>query len=182
MRPRFRLCVPMSADEVVSRLASHLDEPGAPCFGRISREHGIVELHVCEDHRHFWSPMLGIVVNDQPQGSTVHVQVGPNPEVWTMFTLAYLLLVVAWLFSSVFGLVQWWLGERPWGLWIAGALVIGAAGMYGVSLLGQRLAAPQTAGLRRFVESALGVERAEESVSAALARRHTPRSRRQPRR
>ncbi len=169
IRPRFRLPVPMVADEVVRRIRRSLERPGCPCRGKIADRHHVVELRVLERDRHYWSPALSLTVAEAEAedggGSVVHGVVGPNPDVWTMFALAYIGLLTLLCFAGTLGLVQWCLGQRPWGLWVSAAVALAAVLMYAISRAGQNLAAPQTAMLRHFLEEALDAPAAERAVT-----------------
>ena len=151
----------------MSRFRQGLERSQCPCRGEIADRHGVVELRVLERDRHFWSPALSLTVADAAdgQGSVVHGVVGPNPEVWTMFALSYIAMFTLSSFAGTFGLVQWWLGERPWGLWAFAAVAVIVVLMVATSRVGQRLAAPQTAMLRHFVEEVLDAPEAERAVT-----------------
>jgi hypothetical protein len=157
MRPRFRLSVPGGPEEVVARLERELAAPGCPCRGTVAEGHRVVELKPPESERHFWSPTLSVTVAGDPEGkgSLVHGLVGPNANLWTLFAMAYMGLLTLLVFVGTLGLVQWGLSMRPWGLYALPLLLLALTGMYGLSLLGQRLAAPQTDALRAFLERVL---------------------------
>lgn len=164
MRPRFRLLVPMSPDQVVERLARRLQQPDCPCRGAVASNHQVVELNVLERDRNFWSPSLGVTVSEHPEGSgsMIHGLVGPNPNLWTLFAMTYMGLLTLLMFVGIFGLIQWWLGLRAWGLYGVPVLIAGIGSMYVLSRIGQRLAAPQTAMLRRFLEHTLDASTLEQ--------------------
>ena len=168
VRPRFRVRVPMSADRVVARIEKRLQEPDCPCRGMVAARHHVIDLRVRERDRHFWSPALGVSVaevEDAGGGSVVHGLIGPEPGVWTLFAMLYFGLLTAFGFAAIFGLVQWWLDLQPWGLWIAGGAVLATVAMYATARIGQSRAAPQTAMLRHFLESALDLPPEERAVT-----------------
>jgi hypothetical protein len=169
MRPRFRLSVPIGAEQVVARLERELREPGCPCRGTVAEGHRVIELRPPESERHFWSPTLSVTVAEEPEGkgSLVHGLVGPNANLWTLFAMSYMGLLTLLVFVGTLGLVQWGLSMRPWGLYAVPLLLLALMAMYGLSLLGQRLAAPQTDALRAFLEGAL--EREERSRGGGLS-------------
>lgn len=167
MRPRFRVPVAMSADEVVGRLERRLSEPDCPCHGSVAGNHRVVDLRVLGRDRHFWSPSLSLTVaeGEDGAGAMVHGVVGPNPNVWTLFAMGYMGLATLLAGIGIFGFVQWWLDLRPWGLYVAPVLVLGLALMYVSSRIGQGLAAPQTLMLRHFLEDALDLPDSEREVT-----------------
>lgn len=160
MRPRFRLSVPGTAEEVVARLESELADPGCPCRGTVAEGHRVVELRPAEEERHFWSPILSVTVAEDPEGggSLVHGLVGPDASLWTLFAMSYMGLLTLLVFVGTLGLVQWGLSMRPWGLYSVPLPLLALIGLYGLSLIGRRLAAPQTTMLRAFLERALAVK------------------------
>ena len=165
MRPRFRLPVPMSPDQVIERVEQRLKHPDCPCRGAVAGSHQVIELNVLDRERNFWSPSLSVTVagTTDETGSVVHGLVGPNPNLWTLFAMAYMGLLTLLMFVGIFGVVQWGLGLYPWGLLGAPVLIAVMGLMHVSSRIGQRLAAPQTAMLRHFLEEALDglpVERA----------------------
>lgn len=175
MRPRFRLPVPMSADDTVRLLQRRLADEACPCRGSIAGNHRVIDLRVLEDDRHFWSPALSLTVAETGEGAeegsgerpgaVVHGIVGPNPNVWTLFAMGYMGLLTLLTGFGIFGLVQYWLQLRPWGLYVVPLLVLAMVAMYMASRVGQGLAAPQTALLRHFVEDALGLSDHERQVT-----------------
>ena len=180
MRPRFRLSVPMTPAEVVARLEEQLNRPDCPCDGAVAANHQVVELRVLERDRHFWSPALSVTVAEDGdgRGSVVHGLVGPGPNVWTLFAMTYMGLLTLLMFVGIFGLVQWSLGLHAWGLYGVPALILALVLMYGLSRIGQRLAAPQTFVLRDFLESAIGAPGIERSVTGRNPDRESPAPRR----
>jgi hypothetical protein len=176
LRPRFRQSVPVGPDEVIELLEQHLAQPNCPCRGAVAGNHRVVELNVLQRDRDFWSPSLSVTVGDAEDGtgSVVHGLVGPNPNLWTLFAMTYMGLLTLLMFVGIFGLIQWSLDLYPWGLFIVPVLLAAVLMMFGVSRVGQRLAAPQTAMLRQFLEdvlSAPSVERAESGSDIRKPRR-----------
>ena len=166
LRPRFRRSVPIGPDQVIELLEQRLARPDCPCRGAIAGNHRVVELNVLKRDRNFWSPSLSVTVgrDEDGTGSVVHGLVGPNPNLWTLFAMAYMGLVTLLMFVGIFGLIQWSLDLSPWGLFVVPALLVALGLMFAVSRIGQRLAAPQTAILRQFLEDVLSappVEAAE---------------------
>ena len=157
IRPRFRIALPLSTSAVLEGLASLLSVADCPCRVMSSEAYQLLELRVHEDARHLWSPMLSVTVSEDESGdgSIVDGMVGPNPNIWTLFAMLYMGLLTMLVFAGILGAVQWTLGEPLWGLWITAGLLVALAGAYGLSQVGQRLAAPQTALLRSVLEDAL---------------------------
>ena len=138
MRPRFEMQLPVERKRWLGALESLLEtEPGS-LRGQVFRKHAVIQMH--DGERTFWSPYLNLEVEDEPDGSAIRGRFSPHPNVWTMFLAAYGFLLLGAVFSGVFGLVQLSLGLWPWGLVLAGSLLVACAGPYAGSLIGQRLA------------------------------------------
>jgi len=167
MRPRFRLPVPMGPDQVIERLEQRLKQPNCPCQGAVAGNHQVVELNVLDRDRNFWSPSLSVTVagTTDGSGSVVHGLVGPNPNLWTLFAMAYMGLLTLLMFVLIFGVVQWGLDLYPWGLFGVPLLIALMGLMHAVSRIGQRLAAPQTAMLRHFLEGTVDASPVERVVT-----------------
>ncbi len=167
VRPRFHVPVPFSPGVALERILGRLERPDCPCRVMKSEAHRMIELRVLKHERHFWSPALNVTVqkDDAGDGSVVEGLVGPNPNVWTLFAMLYMGLVTFTMFAAIFGMVQWSLDEWPWGLWVTAGLVLALALLYGLSQVGQRLAAPQTAMLRHVLEDALELPEAERAIT-----------------
>ncbi|MGE0707543.1 MAG: hypothetical protein AB7N76_10635 [Planctomycetota bacterium] len=156
MRPRFRLEVPMSPEELHQRLDSRLACDGCPCRAVVLGNH--VEVMIRDELSHFWSPRLSLEILPHPNGAVLNGLFGPNPNVWTMFLAGYAFLILSAIFSGILGLVQLGLNMPAWGLGVATACVLGCALPYAGSQIGQRLAAEQMELLRCFLEESLGLE------------------------
>jgi hypothetical protein len=171
VRPRFRISCSLPPSVVLELLVAELERPELPCEVRRSERHGLLEVRPLEEHRHLWSPMIGVTVDGAPEGSVLDGLVGPNPAVWTFFAMVYMGLSSGLALAVVLVLVQWTLGEHPWGLWVTLGLLIALSASYAASLIGQRLARPQTDMLRGVLEEVLETtrEHAMASVEDASA-------------
>ncbi len=103
--------------------------------------------------------LRGKVENLEKQGedqTRVEGIYGPNANMWSSFLYAYLIVGSAGLFSGILGACQYVLEMTPWGLWIFGALLAIAAGLYLLAQFGQKVGAQQTFLLHQIYESAVG--------------------------
>ena len=171
MRPRFCLPVSLGPDRVIERLEQRLAHPNCPCTGAVAGNHKVVELNALKRERHFWSPSLSVTVSAAKEGtgSVVHGLVGPNANLWTLFAMTYMGLLTLLMFVGIFGLIQWSLDLDPWGLFVVPFLIVAMVMMFGVSRIGQRLAAPQTSMLREFLEDVLSAPEVEQADSDRVA-------------
>jgi len=155
VRPRFQQLVPQDLETVQARIAQHLGREDSPCL--VKSFPGFLSLRVLEKDAHFWSPQLHLSLEPAENGQTLVQGIyGPNPNVWSLFLYAYLLTGSVGLFAGLFGFSQWLIGHKPWGLWVLAATMAGAASLYLVAQLGQKLGAWQTFQLHQAYQSAIG--------------------------
>jgi hypothetical protein len=145
-RPRFTLRTTLSPLEVKERVARRLRE-GKRLRG-IAFEHRL-EMSIGGEEVRFWSPQL--VVNVRPAdggGALLEGRFGPDPWIWALYFLSYGALAIATLFATIFGVVQWSLGQTPTALYAAPGVAVLAGLVYGASFVGQGLGAEQMYFLR----------------------------------
>ena len=165
LRPRFEVRVPWDADAVVRRVQERLARPESPCWGMVAELQRVIDLRMKPEEKHLWSPALGLQIepDEESGGAVVHGLIGPEPAVWTGIAFAYVGLFTGLAFLLTLGAVQWSLGYTMWAFWLAGLLAIGVGGVWVVARTGRKLAAPQTAVLRHFIEEVLELPREERA-------------------
>lgn len=104
LRPRFRLSLEMSGEEVLRRFADIKKEQnrfGVTCIDKH------IFLRLPKDEQIFWSPQLHLEVMESTDNEcTVHGFFGPNPTVWTMFIFFHVVIAMlfiadmVWLYSN----------------------------------------------------------------------------------
>lgn len=155
LRPRFTHVLAVGAQEARDKIVEKVKSDEARC--EVKSFPGFVCLRIPESDRHYWSPRLNLSLDTNEEGHTViQGTYGPNANVWSSFLYGYLLVGSVGLFSGILGACQSCLGMNPWGLWIFGAMLAIAIGMYLTAQFGQKLAAQQTFLLHQIYESAVG--------------------------
>lgn len=153
MRPRIELSVGMSPEAVLARLRERLSGPDCPCRGAVANR--AIEISMCDVHRHLWSPVLSVEVQDGPEGATLRGRFGPSPNVWSLFVALYTTTAILGVAGLMYGLSQVTLGVSPWALWgVPVAAGVGAA-LYAASFIGQGLGAEQMFVLLDHLERAV---------------------------
>ena len=156
IRPRFSFEVNQSPEELKKRLQDQLDEEDNEILGYIVM--GSVVLNVPEREQHYWSPQISFQVDEvenDPNKSHVHGLIGPRPNVWTMFMFIYFLIGVVGLFTCLFGLTKWNLGEFHPAVWAGPAAIVLMSTAYIASQYGQKLGHDQVEQLKEFVRKAI---------------------------
>ncbi len=155
VRPRFEQVVavpPESAHAALVRgLAAAAPELAVKSFP------GFIGIHLPDAERRQWSPRLFLSVDAAPDGGTrIEGIYGPEIEVWSVFLYGYLGTGLLGTFSGIYGLCQHLLDQRPWGLWVCGAMAAAALLLYFFAQLGQKLGAHQTYRLHEAYTAAVG--------------------------
>ncbi len=150
MRPRFRRRVTLSPDEVMERFEECLNSADCPYVTQF-HEHQ-VEITVPDKDQHFWSPYLNLLVEPDDSGAELDGRFGPNISVWTMFVAAYAVLGISGGVGLMMGFSQMSLGQPTTGFGVALGCLVAIAAVYGIAMIGQRLAGPQMDEIRSFVE------------------------------
>ena len=154
-RPHFSHDLDLSVDEAQTKIIRAVKQVDDPC--EVKSFPGFICLRIPEEDRHFWSPRLNLALDETEEGTT-HIEgvYGPNANVWSIFLYGYLLTGCAGMFSGILGWVQKTIGHPAWALWIFGAMVVIAIGLYVLAQFGQKLGAAQTFRLHQIYESAMG--------------------------
>lgn len=157
LRPRFSHELEMSVDQAREWIVGKVKGGGAHC--EVKSFPGFVCLRVPEADRHYWSPRLNISLEPDGDGKTkVQGIYGPNASMWSSFLYGYMLVGCVGTFSGILGFCQCSLHMQTWGLWIFGAMVAIALGMYLLAQFGQKIGARQTFQLHQIYETAVGRE------------------------
>ena len=173
MRPRFRLQLPVERGTWLDALRRALSDEKGICEGQVFRKHAVVEIR--DEDRSFWSPYLNLEVEDEPDGAAIYGRFSPHPQVWTMFMGIYIVLALVALAGLVYGLVQYGLGQPPWGVLITPAAVALFGFVYGATLIGQGLGAEQMYVMRSLIDKTSEAAIAERiSVSPVPLRGTSP--------
>ncbi|MEM1117567.1 MAG: hypothetical protein AAF845_18265 [Bacteroidota bacterium] len=153
LRPRFEYVAPWPVQAAPERLRAALEQPGAPCRGRVYGGHAV--LYVLHDQERVWSPFLSLDLVGHGEGTLVRGLFGPKPSIWSLFVAAYAASGFGAVFAAGFAFAQWTLGQPPWGLWLFVASGLGAIATYAFARYGQTRGRGQMDVLRGVVDDAL---------------------------
>lgn len=158
IRPRFRVEVPYSPEEILKKIRAKLSSDTAECKGKAV--HGFASFRVHETERHYWSPQLSVMIEEleNGEGSLLRGLYGPAPNVWTMFVFFYSALGFLLLVVLLIGTSNLSLDEPATVLWWAPVLVVLLLSTYLVSFFGQKLGHDQMESLHTFLEECLGMD------------------------
>lgn len=155
VRPRFVQTLRLSPREVEEGLSKTIRELCRGC--ELKRFPGYLTLRIPEEEQHFWSPQLTLSLDPAEGGGTVISGIyGPRTNVWSMFLYCYLVVGTMGSFTGIFGIAQWVVGARPWGLLLFALFAALALALYLLAQFGQKLGARQTYTLHLAYEAAVG--------------------------
>jgi len=155
LRPRYRKMLPLSREEIRTKMLTSLKENGASHLQYRSVS-GHILISFKRAKRHFWSPVIDLNMEEEKDGTLLRVLIGPEPSIWTMFMFFYAVGGLAATAGLVLGYSQYLLGHGVWYfLLIPFGLVI-IAFFYLAGLAGKAKAREQMHELMDFTESALG--------------------------
>ena len=155
MRPRPLVDVTVTAppDEVLSRFRDCLATGACTCEGHVGQKE--LSLALAGESRHTFSPWVSLQAYPAPEGTRLRGHFGPHPNLWTLFVFIYATWVVVFIGGSVYGYVQFAMGEHPWGLYVALGAAVAQAGACGVDLIGRAYGRRQMDTLRQFIDATL---------------------------
>jgi len=162
MRPRFEMKVGCSVEEVMERMQARLSVGGQSIEGSFTRRHGV--LMMPEARRRFWSPQLGLSLEEVADGVWIRGRFSPHPHIWTAFMFVYGVLFMFGVSGAVYAAVEFSLGRSPWALFVPIFCAALAAFVYGAAFIGQGLGAEEMYELRRFIDDCVDEAVASEWV------------------
>lgn len=155
IRPRFKLITEFSEKEVLDKIEEALPKQ-TEVKGYIKGTHGF--FRVPENHQHYWSPNMEIVVKKYYEDKTltsIRCLIGPKQSIWLMLMFFYVAIGVLALFGGMYGLVKWNLGKESVFIWAFPVAMLLFAIIYFTAKYGQRKGRDQMLYLVSFLYHAL---------------------------
>jgi hypothetical protein len=160
VRPRFKFDLPLKPSQIVARFHQYLALKDVPCKGQADETYAT--LYFSKDKRHYWSPQLTLMIEEEEDGSHVRGLYGPRPAVWTMFVFFYALIGVLILFAIVIGGSQLMLHKSSWVIWAVPALLAVFVSLWFVAKKGKNKGKAEMVVMHHFLTQILGLERESE--------------------
>lgn len=155
VRPRFSQVLDLSLEEAQGRIVTSVRGVDDRC--EVKSFPQFICVRVPEDERHFWSPRLHLMLEEESAARTrVAGCYGANANAWALLLFGYMILGSFALFAGTLGYAQLTVGNYPWGLWIFGVMVAALLGLFLAARKGKKLGDPQREGLHRIYERAMG--------------------------
>lgn len=153
-RPKFKITSSRNVIDIVRLLADALEKTSLPVEGKVFNSHGL--LRIKPEQQHYWSPQLSISFEETEDNQTIiRGMYGPNPSVWAIFLMGYILLGLGIFFMTMIGLVRMNLKLDASILWIVPFLMGGTFILWLVAQTGQKVGAEQTFMIHHFFEESI---------------------------
>ncbi len=154
VRPKFEMYSEKSMDTIINLMKSKIKDNQFDVIGTAMQDH--ITLQISKKVRHYWSPQLSILMEEDGARTKMIGVYGPMPNVWTIFALSYLAIFTLITFISIIGFSQKALGQDATVLYLLPILIGIAIAMYLFSQFGQKLGAAHTYALHYFLQDSLG--------------------------
>lgn len=154
IRPRFKVIVPQSEEEVIQHFKDALNilDP-SKLKGKVIGRHIIIRFP--EKKQSFWTPEVNINIDTLEEGTEIRGLAGPKSSVWLMFIFFYSFLGMASLFIFMYGMTQKQLGIASGILWLIPILLLIIVGIYLGARFGQKMSKDQLHFIKNYVRSIL---------------------------
>lgn len=143
------MTVATDAEDAMKRLSSAFAAKDSPCYVDVYERQ--LEIRMVAEEHHFWSPELNLLFRADEDGTLLYGKFGPGAHLWTLFMAGYATFGMIGLAGGILALSQMTIEEPPTGLAITAAGLAGCVFVWVAAQVGQRLAGPQIATIRRLI-------------------------------
>jgi hypothetical protein len=154
VRPKFKHICDCPPKLLVDRINKNLDDNHDIIEGKVFLTHGLFRIQ--PSHQHFWSPQLNVSFEEWEGKTIVRGMYGPHPTVWAVFLFFYALLVLAFFWISLIGLVKMTLKQESQILWALPFIGGGFVSVWLIAQFGQKVGVEQTFQIHHFFEEVIG--------------------------
>lgn len=135
VRPRFKVLTQEKPEDIASRMNEYLERKDTLVKGKVYARYGKLRLPTAQQH--YWSPQLGLTMEETEEGTLIRGLIGPKPSVWTMFVFFYTAIGFSTLIVGIVGLSHWTIGESPTILWAVPVLILVFLSLYLIASMGK---------------------------------------------
>lgn len=157
LRPRYKKLVPLSREEIRSKMLAALKSEGSNNLQYRSVS-GHILISFKRAKRHFWSPVLDLNMEEENDATLLRALIGPEPSIWTMFMFFYAVGGLAVTAGLILGYSQYILGHGVWYFLLIPAGLAIVLFFYLAGLFGKARAREQMHELMDFTEDSLKQE------------------------
>lgn len=149
LRPRTKVELNKSIEEISNDFKTAIDNSNK-IVGTVAKQFIILKIN--QKERHFWSPQLTIMVEDNPDGVTLRGLYGPKQSIWAMFAFTYGVLGMLATVFAIWGAVEIQLYDDPTMFYFIPVIIILGIVTYIIAQLGQKIGAEQMYDLHHFFQ------------------------------
>lgn len=149
LRPRTNVELKKSIEEISNDFKTAIENSNK-IVGTVARQFIILKIN--HEDRHFWSPQLTIMVEENPDGVTLRGLYGPKQSIWAMFAFTYGTLAMLFSIFSIWGAVEVQLYNDYSKFYLLPIILILSVVTYLIAQLGQKLGAEQMFELHHFFQ------------------------------
>lgn len=171
LQPTFEVDVDLPLGEFMPKMRETLDRD--EFRSRTITAGNCIDFKVDADCQRFWSPHLSVQVSSgiskdhqqstAPDHSKLYCRFSPRPEIWTMFMAMYATILGLIFVATIYGYVQWVLGNSPWPALLAPVGIGLIAVLHVGSKMGQSLSSDQMHTLKQRLTSAIEIATSRSS-------------------
>lgn len=152
IRPRFKLQASQSKEELIDVIKVHgVNDPTVVC----SSYARFIKLKIPKKDQHYWSPVVSLSFDTLDGKTIVRGLIGPNENVWLMFTFFYAAVGILGTIGSIYAFTEWSLHSTLSYLWIIPITTVLLLSIFFTAKFGKRQGQTQMLHLLRFLRSAL---------------------------
>ena len=149
LRPRTNVELKKSIEEISNDFKTAIENSNK-IVGTVARQFIILKIN--HEDRHFWSPQLTIMVEENPDGVTLRGLYGPKQSIWAMFAFTYGVLGMLATVFAIWGAVEIQLYDDPTKLYLIPVILLLGVVTYVIAQLGQKIGAEQMYDLHHFFQ------------------------------
>lgn len=149
LRPRTKVELNKSIEEISNDFKTAI-ENSTKIVGTVAKQ--FIILKIKKEDRHFWSPQLTIMVEENPDGVTLSGLYGPKQSIWAMFAFTYGVLGMLITAFAIWGAVEVQLYDDPTMFYFIPIIIILGIVAYIIAQLGQKIGAEQMYDLHHFFQ------------------------------
>ncbi len=150
IRPRVKVEMNKTCEEVGELFKEKLNSTDN-IVGTVAKQ--FIILKIPSEQRHFWSPQLTIMLDDNNQTSTtLRGLYGPKQSVWAIFAFTYGSFAMLFTIILIWASVEWQLNNNISLYYYLPVIIVMSIVTYIIAQFGQKLGAEQMFKIHHFFE------------------------------
>ena len=155
IRPRVKVEIKKPCEEVCELFKETLNST-QNIIGTVANKFIILKVPI--EQRHFWSPQLTIMLEENDQTTTLRGLYGPKQSIWAMFAFAYGSFAMLFTIIFIWASVEWQLNDNINLYYFLPVIVLLSLVTYIIAQFGQKLGAEQMFKIHHFLQEIIDKE------------------------